>query len=78
MVKRISIEGNLAAGKSTLLHLLELLDVSHLYEIAPEPVAQWQHVADTDAVVGDDVPHELDESKKEEDTNILSLFYRDP
>lgn len=39
MVKRISIEGNLAAGKSTLLSLLELLDSTHLYEIAPEPVA---------------------------------------
>lgn len=35
-IQRFSIEGNLAAGKSTLLSVLDMMDEE--CEIAPEPV----------------------------------------
>ena len=40
---RISLEGNLAAGKSTLLSVLAEQGLA--LEVAQEPVAQWQHVS---------------------------------
>jgi deoxycitidine kinase len=73
-MKRISLEGNLAAGKSTLLNVLELLDES--CEIAPEPVTQWQHVEDS-AKIEDSTSHAT-HVESPDDMNILKQYYKDP
>ena len=44
--KRIALEGNIAAGKSTLLRLLED-EVG--YVVVPEPISRWQCVSPTGA-----------------------------
>ncbi|TSK71975.1 Deoxycytidine kinase [Bagarius yarrelli] len=41
-LKRISIEGNIAAGKSTFVRLLEQHDKE--WEVVPEPIARWCNV----------------------------------
>ncbi|XP_077593330.1 deoxycytidine kinase isoform X1 [Stigmatopora nigra] len=41
-IKRISIEGNIAAGKSTFVRLLE--QESSDWEVVPEPIARWCNV----------------------------------
>jgi deoxycitidine kinase len=77
--RRLSIEGNLAAGKSTLLKVLEMLDDE--CEIAPEPVTQWQHVADSSSVVDDASEESSDKSTalvEDDSMNILKMYYKDP
>jgi hypothetical protein len=58
-MRRISIEGNLAAGKSTFLAMLDAIKHDNSYEIAPEPVAQWQRVEDKASIAGEDLPLEM-------------------
>lgn len=43
IVKTISVEGNIAAGKSSFLKILEK---ELNYVIAPEPVSKWQKIVD--------------------------------
>jgi deoxycitidine kinase len=73
-VRRFSIEGNLAAGKSTLLQVLDMMDEE--CEIAPEPVTQWQHVIDTDATSEEAV--DASSVKDEDELNILKQYYKNP
>ncbi|CAN0497887.1 unnamed protein product, partial [Rangifer tarandus platyrhynchus] len=41
-IKKISIEGNIAAGKSTFVNILK--QVCEDWEVVPEPVARWCNV----------------------------------
>ncbi|XP_066088614.1 deoxycytidine kinase isoform X2 [Saccopteryx bilineata] len=44
-IKKISIEGNIAAGKSTFVNILK--QVCEDWEVVPEPVARWCNVHST-------------------------------
>ncbi|XP_054410013.1 deoxycytidine kinase isoform X1 [Pongo abelii] len=44
-IKKISIEGNIAAGKSTFVNILKQLCED--WEVVPEPVAKWCNVQST-------------------------------
>lgn len=68
--KKISIEGNIAAGKSTFVRLL---DKSEEWEVIPEPIAKWCNVQ-TDK---EDVYEELSSSQKS-GGNLLQMLYSKP
>lgn len=60
----VSIEGNIGAGKSSLLPLLSEQDgvlPAGYVETHPEPLSKWQRVGDADGA-----------------TNLLAAFYNDP
>lgn len=65
-VKRVSIEGNIAAGKSTFLDILKKeMD----FVVVPEPVSKWQHiVSEEEAMTGSQISG----------GNLLQLFYDEP
>ncbi|KAL1790948.1 deoxycytidine kinase [Sigmodon hispidus] len=44
-IKRISIEGNITAGKSTFVNILK--QVREDWEVVPQPVARWSNVQNT-------------------------------
>ncbi|KAL2092109.1 hypothetical protein ACEWY4_011907 [Coilia grayii] len=44
-IKRVSIEGNIAVGKSTFARLLQRVGLD--WEVIPEPVSKWQNVEGT-------------------------------
>ncbi|XP_012697015.2 deoxyguanosine kinase, mitochondrial isoform X2 [Clupea harengus] len=44
-IKRVSIEGNIAVGKSTFARLLQ--NVCQDWEVIPEPVSKWQNIEGT-------------------------------
>ncbi|XP_075869516.1 deoxycytidine kinase [Nelusetta ayraudi] len=69
-IKRISIEGNIAAGKSTLVRLLER--ENREWEVVPEPIARWCNVQ----THGSDF-EELSTSQKS-GGNVLSMMYEKP
>lgn len=69
--KKISIEGNIAAGKSTFVRLLE--KTSDDWEVIPEPIAKWCNVQ-TDK---DDIYEELSSSQKS-GGNLLQMLYSRP
>lgn len=69
--KKISIEGNIAAGKSTFVRLLE--KSSEEWEVIPEPIAKWCNVH-TDK---EDVCEELSSSQKS-GGNLLQMLYSKP
>jgi len=47
---KISIEGNIATGKSTFIDLLQLFN-RHSWHVVPEPVAEWTKVPDSDKII---------------------------
>lgn len=61
---RISIEGNIATGKSTFIKILEDAASSEDWEITPEPVSQWTQI-----------DGEQPQSGKK---TLLDKFYSDP
>jgi hypothetical protein len=62
---RLSIEGNIGAGKSTFLRLLaEEMD----FFVVPEPLSKWQHAGD-DGDFG---------ASQESGSNLLEMFYESP
>jgi len=63
---RISIEGNIATGKSTFIKILEDAANDEDWEITPEPVSQWTQID------GEQDP------AKASGGNLLELFYNDP
>lgn len=69
--KKISIEGNIAAGKSTFVRLLE--QTSEEWEVIPEPIAKWCNVQ-TDK---EDIYEELSSSQKS-GGNLLQMLYSKP
>ncbi|KAM9451039.1 deoxycytidine kinase 2 [Clarias gariepinus] len=68
--KKISIEGNIAAGKSTFVRLLER--ESEEWEVIPEPIAKWCNVQTTE-----DECEELTTSQKS-GGNLLQMLYDKP
>ncbi|CAL1567869.1 unnamed protein product [Knipowitschia caucasica] len=69
-IKRISIEGNIAAGKSTFVRLLE--EESSDWEVVPEPIARWCNVQTN----GSDF-EDLSSSQRS-GGNVLRLMYEKP
>ncbi|XP_072315780.1 deoxycytidine kinase 2-like [Eucyclogobius newberryi] len=68
--RKISIEGNIAAGKSTFVRLLE--DTCAEWEVIPEPIAKWCNVQ-TDR---ENIYEELSSSQK--GGNLLQMLYSKP
>ena len=60
---RLAIEGNIAAGKSTFVSLLD--KINRPYVCVPEPVSKWQTV-------------EVAGEEEGEGHNVLHRFYEDP
>uniref|UniRef100_A0A8B9VSE2 Deoxynucleoside kinase domain-containing protein n=3 Tax=Anatinae TaxID=2068716 RepID=A0A8B9VSE2_9AVES len=69
-LKKISIEGNIAAGKSTFVRLLE--KHSDEWEIIPEPIAKWCNIQ-----TAEDEYEELSTSQKN-GGNLLKMLYDKP
>ncbi|KAM8741119.1 deoxycytidine kinase 1-like [Acanthopagrus latus] len=69
--KKISIEGNIAAGKSTFVRVLE--GASEDWEVIPEPIGKWCNVQND----SDDVYQELSSSQKS-GGNLLQMLYDKP
>lgn len=68
--KKISIEGNIAAGKSTFVRLLE--KSSEEWEVIPEPIGKWCNVQNTESV-----NEELSTSQRS-GGNLLQMLYDKP
>ncbi|KAM4533276.1 deoxycytidine kinase [Fundulus diaphanus] len=69
-IRRISIEGNIAAGKSTFVRLLEQENAD--WEVVPEPIARWCNVQTTKSDF-----EELTTSQRS-GGNVLKLMYEKP
>ncbi|KAM9451283.1 deoxycytidine kinase [Clarias gariepinus] len=69
-LKRVSIEGNIAAGKSTFVRLLEQHDKE--WEVVPEPIARWCNVQTQHGEF-----EELTTSQKS-GGNVLQMMYEKP
>ncbi|XP_077402323.1 deoxycytidine kinase 2 [Vanacampus margaritifer] len=69
--KKISIEGNIAAGKSTFVRLLQ--GASPEWEVIPEPIGKWCNVHND----SEDVSQELSSSQKS-GGNLLQMLYDKP
>ncbi|XP_076850520.1 deoxycytidine kinase [Brachyhypopomus gauderio] len=69
-IKRISIEGNIAAGKSTFVRVLEEHDTE--WEVVPEPIARWCNVQTQHSDF-----EELTTSQKS-GGNVLQMMYEKP
>ncbi|KAG5844229.1 deoxynucleoside kinase [Anguilla anguilla] len=67
--KKISIEGNIAAGKSTFVRILER--ASDEWEVIPEPIGKWCNVQATNEY------EELSTSQKS-GGNLLQMLYDKP
>ncbi|KAM8886253.1 deoxycytidine kinase 2-like [Spinachia spinachia] len=69
-VKRVSIEGNIAVGKSTFARLMQ--SVSTDWELVAEPVSKWQNIDCGTSEGGTDAPAQSTVS------NLLQMMYQDP
>ncbi|KAI5096398.1 deoxycytidine kinase, partial [Silurus meridionalis] len=69
-LKRISIEGNIAAGKSTFVRLLQQHDKE--WDVVPEPIARWCNVQTQQGEF-----EELTTSQKS-GGNVLQMMYEKP
>ncbi|XP_040897749.1 deoxyguanosine kinase, mitochondrial-like [Toxotes jaculatrix] len=68
-VKRVSIEGNIAVGKSTFARLLQTACLD--WEVMAEPVSKWQNIQ-SETSKGTDTSPETTVS------NLLQMMYEDP
>lgn len=68
-VKRVSIEGNIAVGKSTFAKLLQ--SACPDWEVVAEPLSKWQNI-DSGSLKGTDAPPQTTVS------NLLQMMYQDP
>lgn len=69
-LKRISVEGNIAAGKSSFVHLLK--QACDDWDVVPEPIARWCNVK-----TQEDEFEELTTSQKS-GGNLLQMMYEKP
>ncbi|XP_037603588.1 deoxycytidine kinase 1-like [Sebastes umbrosus] len=69
--KKISIEGNIAAGKSTFVRLLQ--GASDDWDVIPEPIGKWCNVQNDSG----DIYQELSSSQKS-GGNLLQMLYDKP
>ncbi|XP_066509513.1 deoxycytidine kinase 2-like [Hoplias malabaricus] len=67
-VKRVSIEGNIAVGKSTFARLLQ--NAGQNWDVTPEPVSKWQNIeeATSQPVL----------TPQQTTSNLLQMMYQDP
>ncbi|XP_027596983.1 deoxycytidine kinase [Pipra filicauda] len=70
-VKKVAVEGNIAAGKSTFVSLLK--QANEEWEVVPEPIARWCNVQQNS---GNDC-EELSTSQKN-GGNVLRMMYEKP
>ncbi|KAM9447013.1 deoxyguanosine kinase, mitochondrial isoform 1-T1 [Clarias gariepinus] len=70
-VKRISIEGNIAVGKSTFARLLS--NAGRNWHVTPEPVSRWQNLEETSLQIG-----QPESSPQQTVSNLLQMMYQDP
>ncbi|XP_038151374.1 deoxyguanosine kinase, mitochondrial isoform X1 [Cyprinodon tularosa] len=68
-VRRVSIEGNIAVGKSTFAKLLQ--SASPDWEVMTEPVSEWQNIEGKTSKERDSSPHATV-------SNLLQMMYQDP
>ncbi|XP_073322324.1 deoxyguanosine kinase, mitochondrial [Pagrus major] len=68
-VKRVSIEGNIAVGKSTFARLLQ--SACPDWEVMAEPVSKWQNIESGTKKEKDDAPQSTV-------SNLLQMMYQDP
>lgn len=68
-VKRVSIEGNIAVGKSTMARLMQ--SACPDWEVVAEPVSQWQHI-ESGTLPGTAASPQTTVS------NLLQMMYQDP
>lgn len=71
-IKKVSIEGNIAAGKSTFVRLLGEAGGDD-WQVVPEPIGKWCNVQNQ----ADDVTQELSSSQKS-GGNLLQMLYSKP
>ncbi|XP_058631553.1 deoxyguanosine kinase, mitochondrial isoform X1 [Onychostoma macrolepis] len=67
-IKRVSIEGNIAVGKSTFAKLLQ--NAGQDWEVIAEPVSKWRNVDQT-------TPQTVDGAQPSS-SNLLEMMYHDP
>ncbi|XP_030633371.1 deoxyguanosine kinase, mitochondrial isoform X2 [Chanos chanos] len=65
-IRRVSIEGNIAVGKSTFARLLQ--NAGEDWEVIQEPVSKWQNVEDATSQVGPETTV----------SNLLQMMYQEP
>ncbi|XP_015239149.1 PREDICTED: deoxycytidine kinase-like [Cyprinodon variegatus] len=70
--RKVSIEGNIAAGKSTFVRLLQASSCSSDWEVIPEPIGKWCNVQNSE-----DIYQELSSSQKS-GGNLLQMLYDKP
>ncbi|XP_061585162.1 deoxyguanosine kinase, mitochondrial [Cololabis saira] len=68
-VKRVSIEGNIAVGKSTFAKLLQ--SACPHWEVVAEPVSKWQNIESKSSEGTDAAPQTTV-------SNLLQMMYQDP
>ncbi|XP_073695772.1 deoxyguanosine kinase, mitochondrial isoform X2 [Garra rufa] len=66
-IKRVSIEGNIAVGKSTFAKLLQ--NAGQDWEVIAEPISKWQNVDQTNQTVN---------CPQQSSSNLLQMMYHDP
>nr|XP_033817027.1 deoxycytidine kinase isoform X2 [Geotrypetes seraphini] len=69
-IKKISVEGNIAAGKSTFVNILR--QAKEEWEVVPEPIARWCNIQ-----TQQDEFEELTTSQKS-GGNLLQMLYEKP
>ena len=69
-VLKIAVEGNIATGKSSFIHLLD--HAKQEWAVIPEPVAKWTNVSTSCDQHNDDIT-----SSQQHGGNLLKLFYDD-
>uniref|UniRef100_A0A8C1E9I8 deoxyguanosine kinase n=1 Tax=Cyprinus carpio carpio TaxID=630221 RepID=A0A8C1E9I8_CYPCA len=67
-IKRVSIEGNIAVGKSTFAKLLQ--NAGQDWEVIAEPVSKWQNV--------DQTTKQTVDGAQQPSSNLLEMMYHDP
>ncbi|XP_058869701.1 deoxycytidine kinase 2-like isoform X1 [Acipenser ruthenus] len=68
-LKRVSIEGNIAVGKSTFVRLLK--KVEKQWEVIPEPLSKWQNLQICESREGVS-------GSQQSVSNLLQIMYQDP
>ncbi|XP_048045412.1 deoxyguanosine kinase, mitochondrial isoform X1 [Megalobrama amblycephala] len=66
-IKSVSIEGNIAVGKSTFARLLQRAEQD--WEVIAEPVSKWQNVDQT---------NQTEHHPQQSSSNLLQMMYHDP
>ncbi|OWK55900.1 Deoxycytidine kinase [Lonchura striata] len=72
-LRKVAVEGNIAAGKSTFVNILK--QASEEWEVVPEPVARWCNVQQSS---GDDCEAQELSTSQRSGGNVLRMMYEKP